>query len=200
MTQREFVGLVVGICISGWAHAQVTVEEPWIRATAPGQTVAGGYMSLRSAKPSALVEVSTPLTARAEIHEMSMEAGVMKMRAVPKIDLPAGKTVELKPGGYHVMLMNLDRPLRDGETVFLAGDTSYTEAHMLAGTVDGVAPDVESARLTLARIRELAGTRRLVYLPSHDPDSGTRLAGLVPVGETVEPGAPESVVEGARRA
>jgi len=89
---------------------------------------------------------------------------------------------------------------RDGETVFLAGDTSYTEAHMLAGTVDGVAPDVESARLTLARIRELAGARRLVYLPSHDPDSGTRLAGLVPVGETVEPGAPESVVEGARRA
>jgi copper(I)-binding protein len=48
---------------------------------------------------------------------MSMQAGVMKMRAVPKIDLPAGKTVELKPGGYHLMLMNLERPLRDGETV-----------------------------------------------------------------------------------
>lgn len=109
--------MVIGICISGWAHAQVTIEEPWIRATAPGQTVAGGYMKLRSAKSSALVAVSTPLTARAEIHEMSMEAGVMKMRAVPKIDLPAGKTVELKPGGYHLMLMNLDRPLRDGETV-----------------------------------------------------------------------------------
>ena len=74
-------------------------------------------MKLSSAKSSALVGVSTPLTARAEIHEMSMEAGVMKMRAVPKIDLPAGKTVELKPGGYHLMLMNLDRPLRDGETV-----------------------------------------------------------------------------------
>jgi copper(I)-binding protein len=117
MTQREFAGLVVGICISGWAHAQVTVDEPWIRATAPGQTVAGGYMKLKSAKPSALVEVSTPLTARAEIHEMSMEAGVMKMRAVPKVDLPAGKTVEFKPGGYHLMLMNLARPLRDGETV-----------------------------------------------------------------------------------
>jgi copper(I)-binding protein len=114
---RDLAAFAVAICISGWAHAQVTVDEPWIRATAPGQTVAGGYMKLRSAKPSALVSVSTPLTARAEIHEMSMQAGVMKMRAVPKIDLPAGKTVELKPGGYHLMLMNLERPLRDGETV-----------------------------------------------------------------------------------
>lgn len=117
MRQRRFLGLVMGICISGWASAQVTVEEPWIRATAPGQTVAGGYMKLRSAKPSALIAVSTPLTPRAEIHEMSMAAGVMKMRAVAKIDLPAGKTVELKPGGYHLMLMNLDRPLREGENV-----------------------------------------------------------------------------------
>jgi copper(I)-binding protein len=74
-------------------------------------------MKLRSAKRSALVAVSTPLTARAEIHEMSIEAGVMKMRAIAKIDLPAGRTVELKPGGYHVMLMNLDRPLHAGETV-----------------------------------------------------------------------------------
>jgi hypothetical protein len=117
MRQRDFLGIVIGICISGWAHAQVTIEEPWIRATAPGQTVAGGYMKLRSANLSALVGVTTPLTARAQIHEMSMDAGVMKMRPVPKIDLPAGKTVELKPGGYHLMLMNLERPLRDGETV-----------------------------------------------------------------------------------
>ena len=117
MKQRDFAGLIIGLCISTWAHAQVTVEEPWIRATAPGQTVAGGYMKLRSVKPSALVSVSTPLTASAGIHEMSMEAGVMKMRAVSKVDLPAGKTVELKPGGYHLMLMNLDRSLREGDTV-----------------------------------------------------------------------------------
>ena len=117
MKQRNFAGLAIGICICGLAQAEVTVEEPWIRATAPGQTVAGGYMKIKSEKSSALVAVSTPLTARAEIHQMSMEAGVMKMRAIAKIDLPAGKTVELKPGGYHLMLMNLDRPLRAGETV-----------------------------------------------------------------------------------
>ena len=112
-----FAGLVIAICISGWAHAQITVAEPWIRATVPGQTVAAGYLKITSARPSSLVDVSTPLTARAEIHEMSMEAGVMRMRAVARIDLPAGKTVELAPGGYHLMLMNLDRPLREGDTV-----------------------------------------------------------------------------------
>lgn len=117
MRPGNLVSFFLGICISGCAHAQITVEEPWIRATAPGQTVAGGYMKLKSGKSSALVGVNTTLTARAEIHEMSMDGGVMKMRAVPKIDLPAGKTVELKPGGYHLMLMNLERPLRDGETV-----------------------------------------------------------------------------------
>ena len=118
MALRELVGFVVaGFWISGWANAQVTVEEPWIRATAPGQTVAGAYMKLKSSKPSVLVAVSTPLTATAEIHEMSMEAGVMKMRAVPKIDLPPGKIIELKPGGYHVMLRNIRKPLHDGETV-----------------------------------------------------------------------------------
>lgn len=117
MRFRDAAGLVIELCICGWAHAQVTVEEPWIRATAPGQTIAGGYMKLKSATPTVLVGVRTPLTARAEIHEMSMEAGVMKMRAVSRIDLPAGTTVELKPGGYHLMLMNLDRRLRDGETV-----------------------------------------------------------------------------------
>ena len=117
MRRRILVGLIIGLCICGGARAQVTIKEPWIRATAPGQTVAGGYMKLKSDKSSALVAVSTPLTARAEIHEMSMDGGVMKMRAIAKIDLPAGKTVELKPGGYHLMFMNLDRPLRAGETV-----------------------------------------------------------------------------------
>ena len=117
MTRRDVIGFVIGICICSGAYAQVEIKDSWIRATAPGQTVAGGYMKITSAKSSALVAVSTPLTSRAELHEMSMEAGVMKMRAVPKIDLPAGKTIELKPGGYHLMLMNLSRPLHKGETI-----------------------------------------------------------------------------------
>lgn len=108
---------MAGICICSGAYAQITVEDSWIRATAPGQTVAGGYMKITSMKPGSLISVSTPITARASLHEMSMQDGVMKMRAVPKIALPAGKTVELKPGGYHLMLMNLSRPLHPGDTV-----------------------------------------------------------------------------------
>lgn len=117
MIRSIVVGLVMGVCFCSGAYAQVTVQDSWIRATAPGQTVAGGYMKITSAKPSALISVSTPLTARAELHEMSMQGGVMKMRAVPKIELPAGKTVELKPGGYHLMFMNLAKPLHKGDMV-----------------------------------------------------------------------------------
>jgi copper(I)-binding protein len=95
----------------------VEIKDPWIRATAPGQIVGAGYMKITSATPSALVSVNTPVAARAELHQMSMEAGVMKMRPVARIELPAGKTVELEPGGYHLMLMNIAKPLRPGETV-----------------------------------------------------------------------------------
>ena len=111
------IGLVLAVCLCGAAQAQVKIDDSWIRATAPGQTVAGGYMKITSEKPSALVSVSTPLTPLAEVHEMSMQGGVMKMRAVPRVDLPAGKTVELKPGGYHLMFRNLPRALHKGDTV-----------------------------------------------------------------------------------
>ena len=99
------------------AGAQVTVDEPWVRATVPGQPVAGGYLTIRSAESAALVGVRTPVAQRAEIHEMKMDGGVMKMRPVARIELPAGEAVALKPGGYHLMLMSLARPLQPGETV-----------------------------------------------------------------------------------
>jgi len=108
---------VIGLMLASSAGAQVTVDQAWVRATAPGQPVAGAYLKVESAQAAALVAVRTPVTARAEIHEMKMEGGIMKMRPVTRIELPAGKTVELKPGGYHLMLMNIAKPLRAGETV-----------------------------------------------------------------------------------
>ena len=103
--------------ISSAAGAQVTVEDAWVRATVPGQPVAAAYLKLRSARTAALVAVRTPVTARAEIHEMRMEGGIMRMRPVARLELPAGKTVELEPGGYHLMLMSITKPLRPGEVV-----------------------------------------------------------------------------------
>ncbi|MBI5899245.1 MAG: copper chaperone PCu(A)C [Rhodocyclales bacterium] len=99
------------------AYAQVTVKDPWVRATVSQQKATGAFMQLTSAQDTRLVEVKSPVAGVVEVHEMSMEKDVMKMRAIPGLDLPAGKTVELKPGGYHVMLMDLKQQMKDGDTV-----------------------------------------------------------------------------------
>jgi copper(I)-binding protein len=99
------------------AHAQVTVSEAWVRGTVHGQTATGAFMQLKSADGAVLVGADSPVAGIVEIHEMAMENNVMKMRAVQRLDLPAGRTVELKPGGYHVMLMDLKAPLKKGDTV-----------------------------------------------------------------------------------
>ena len=117
MKFRQCITLAIGLALTSSAGAQVTVDQAWVRATAPGQPVAGAYLKIKSAQAAALVAVRTPVTARAEIHDMKMEGGIMKMRPVTRIELPAGKTVELRPGGYHLMLMNIAKPLRPGETV-----------------------------------------------------------------------------------
>jgi copper(I)-binding protein len=85
--------------------AQVTVKDPWVRATVPAQKATGAFMQITSAQDARLVEARSPVAGVVEVHEMVMEKEVMKMRAIKGLDLPAGKTVELKPGGYHVMLM-----------------------------------------------------------------------------------------------
>jgi periplasmic copper chaperone A len=99
------------------AAAQVTVTDPWARATVAGQKATGAFMQITSATSAVLVDAASPVAKVVEIHEMKMDAGVMKMAAVGKLPLPAGKPVELKPGGYHVMLMDLTRPLKEGETI-----------------------------------------------------------------------------------
>jgi periplasmic copper chaperone A len=100
------------------AHAQVTVKDPWVRATVAQQKATGAFMQLTAAQDARLVEVKSPIAGVIEIHEMAMEKDVMKMRALPNgLDLPAGKTVELKSGGYHVMLMDLKQQMKEGDTV-----------------------------------------------------------------------------------
>lgn len=93
------------------AFAQVEVKDAWARATVPGQKATGAFMKLTAKDGVKLVSASSPAAGVTEVHEMKMEGDVMKMRAISGLDLPAGKTVELKPGGYHVMLMDLKAPL-----------------------------------------------------------------------------------------
>ena len=98
--------------------AQTKVSDAWVRATVPQQMASGMFASIVSAADARLVAASSPAAAMVEIHEMKMDGNVMKMRALSDgLALPAGKAVELKPGGYHVMMMGLKQQLKAGETV-----------------------------------------------------------------------------------
>jgi len=116
MTRILLTLLAAGL-FSTSALAQVTVSEPWVRATVPNQKASGAFMRVQSAQAARLVGVSTPVAGRAELHEMAMENNTMRMRQVDAIDLPAGKAVHLASGGYHVMFFDLKRQLKEGETV-----------------------------------------------------------------------------------
>ena len=99
------------------ASATVLVEQAWVRPSVSGQQGTGGYMKLTARDTVRLVGVLTSVAGVAEVHETKMDGEVMTMRAVKALDLPAGKTVELKPGGLHLMLMDLKRVLPAGSSV-----------------------------------------------------------------------------------
>ena len=105
------------VSLPALAQVSVNVSDPWIRATVPQAKVAGAFMQLKSAKPAKLVEVKSPVAGRVELHQMAMEGQTMRMRAVEAIELPAGQTVNLASGGYHVMLFDLKQQLKEGEQV-----------------------------------------------------------------------------------
>jgi copper(I)-binding protein len=98
--------------------ATVDVRDGWVRQSVPGQSGTGAFMKLTAPTGTKLVSISTPAAGVAEVHEMKMEGDTMKMRELPGgLDLPAGQTVELKPGGYHVMLLDLKQQMKEGDTV-----------------------------------------------------------------------------------
>jgi copper(I)-binding protein len=120
MTIRILVLAVAALFMAGPAHAHdftvgaLKIEHPWARATPKGAQVAGGYLKITNTgkEPDRLVGGSVAFAGRFEIHEMAMDGGVMKMRALPKgLEIKPGQTVELKPGSFHLMFMELKQPL-----------------------------------------------------------------------------------------
>jgi len=103
----------------GTLYAQsVEVKDAWVRTTVPGQKATGAFMKITAKDGAKLVGASTPAAGVAEVHEMKMDGDVMRMRAVQGgLDLPAGQAVELKPGGFHIMLMDLKAALPKDSTV-----------------------------------------------------------------------------------
>ena len=116
MIKRLLLAAAAGL-LSLQAAAQVGVTDPWIRATVPAQKATGAFMQLRSARPARLVGASSPAAGRVEIHQMEMQGQAMRMHAVDAVELPAGQPVDLAAGGYHIMLLDLKRQMKEGEQV-----------------------------------------------------------------------------------
>ena len=111
--------IVVALLSARMTAAQSVVEitDAWVRATVPGQQVAGAYLKIRSARAAKLIGVSSPVAKSAELHSMSNAGGVMRMRKLDSLALPPGERVELEAGGNHIMLFDIKRQLQPGEKV-----------------------------------------------------------------------------------
>ncbi len=104
-------------CFAAFAQSSVEIKDPWVRATVAQQKATGAFMQLVAKSDSKLVEAKSVVAGVVEIHEMAMDKDVMRMRQVPSLPLPAGKAVDLKPGGYHVMLLDLKGQVKAGDVV-----------------------------------------------------------------------------------
>ena len=135
---------------AGVAHAgAVMVDNAWVRPTVKGQLATGAFMTITAKEGARLVGVSSPVAGVSQVHEMTMDAGVMKMGELKGgLDLPAGQTVELKAGGYHLMLMDLKSTLVTGTNVPLT--LVFKDAKGVQSKVELTAPVVASAPAGMA--------------------------------------------------
>jgi len=111
---------IAAICLLGWlgmVHAEVKMTDAWVRASNPGQSVAAAYVTLSSPQDVTLVYAETERAGTVEMHSMTMQNGVMKMRSMEELPVPAGKPVKLAPGGLHLMLFEFPMPFKAGEQV-----------------------------------------------------------------------------------
>ena len=117
----RILGSVFLICFMPFAFSQtsqdVAISGAWVRATSLGQEVGAGYMTLTSTEDTTLLNAEASVAGSVEIHSMTMNNGVMKMRMLENLELKAGKPVDLAPGGFHLMLFDLKSPLKEGEKV-----------------------------------------------------------------------------------
>ncbi len=113
------LGVVLATCLLTTATAQtVDVKNAWVRSSVQGQKATGAFMTLTAKDGAKLVSASSPVAGLVELHEMTMDGDIMRMREVPGgLDLPAGKAVDLKPGGYHIMFLDLKAALPASSTV-----------------------------------------------------------------------------------
>ena len=122
------------------------VTDAWVRITVPGATVSGAYMHIKSAQPVKLVKAETPAAGLVELHNMSMKDGVMEMKAMDAVEVPANKMVDLKPGGMHVMLMMVKKPINKGDKVPLTLTFEGADKKPLVVKVEAIAQEKDSGQ------------------------------------------------------
>ena len=139
-----------GAAATAYKVGSLTIEAPWARATPGGAKVAGGFMKITNTgkEPDRLIGGSVPIAGRFEMHEMAVDGGVMKMRPLSKgLEIKPGETVELKPGGYHLMFLDLKSGLKEGETVkgtLVFEKAGKVEVEYKVGPIGGGAPNAGS--------------------------------------------------------
>ena len=150
MKQLRLSIILVGFlsAIPATVLAQPSKVEPtlkifdvWAKTTVPGGSVSAAYMHIKSGKPLRLVKAESPLTPTVEVHSMAMRDGVMEMRAVDAVEIPADKLVDLKPGGFHIMLIKVNKPINKGDSVPLK--LTFANADKTTFSVDVVAKGQE---------------------------------------------------------
>jgi copper(I)-binding protein len=116
-------------CLASAAHAEVTASNAWVRAMVPGQKTAAAYLTLKSTEDAKVVGVASSAAGMAMLHSSTISSGVARMDSLDALKLPAGKAVTLEPGGSHVMLMDVARPLRHGDKVPLVFTIEDAKGH-----------------------------------------------------------------------
>lgn len=118
---RKFVFLCLTLMFASLGHAAelATVKDAWVRLPPPGANIAAAYLTLETKQPLTLSGAQSPAAETVELHSMTMKNGIMEMRYLPTLALEPGKPVKLEPGGLHLMLINLKKPLKAGDSVQL---------------------------------------------------------------------------------
>lgn len=148
MNKSWRIGAVLALFVACNAAAQnMQVKDAWVRGTVPAQKVTGAFMEISGTQAARLVSADSPLAAAVELHTMSMKDGVMKMTQLEGIDVPAGRSVRLAPGGFHMMLMGLKQQMKPGEQVPLKLTFELADKKR------------ESLEL-MVEVRDIAGNRR----------------------------------------
>ena len=137
LQRQASVGIVLFIGLVSSAPAQVTVDRAWARATVANQTATGAFMRLTAQKDVQLIGARSPAAGVVEVHEMKMDGNIMRMRPIGVLPLKAGQPIELSSGGYHLMMMGLNRQIKAGDTVpltleFKAADGSVAKVEVQA--------------------------------------------------------------------